>query len=273
MYYIPPEEAINMIKSIDGMPDVKVYELLQDYYGAILYRLQIERSKVLRFLYTNHKFLTVLNQVLEGAKIDEEAHRVCNAFLYDALVWHAEDKYTRKLIFILGKTINEKVSNELEDLGFLDRELCTFLAITFKSSYRDFTAITRLNFTLCTSSYINLTVDQVIKIYYVLAKKSITNSFIYTMLSTYVEDLADKNEECVNEMAIRNNDVISLAMCYILESLDPASISKILRSYYEHFKYKKHTRKSIPKIIKGKPGFVKIPIIIDELKAHKVFIV
>lgn len=270
-----PDKLYDILKNMDNYTDKQLYEIIQKDYHNIMKLATDYLSAKFRFICTSSRILSILNQVLSGLELTNDSLIRCNSFLFDSISKYNTDPYINNLLFIIGRTINTRLILSLEKLSFLDKDLCTFLAVSWKSSFKDFINVRRVNFTLSTSSYINLTPNQIIQVYYILSKNEIMNPIISTLLDTTVSSAVSKEESWVTDQVKNNDMAIFIAMIAILESLQPGPISRILRAYYEQLKYQqyKYDVKSVNEVIKDSPQqFIKLPIIIAELKEHGIYI-
>lgn len=266
----------NCMKSINTVSEKELYVYVSKNYSYILSELFGDTKEKYVELLNNPKFLFVLNQSLSDKELSNVDMIRFNDYIYTNIIYQNTDPFIRDILFSLGETINKKVVYALSVLGSMDHELCIFIAITYKSSFKDFINVKRINFTLCNSSKKILTVDEIIRIYFTLYSNSFTSLFLGTMFDRNIQDAEDNGEEWVTEQESIINDNITTAIIYLLETMSPADISRVLRTYYDEFK--NHHRGNINEVrtsirtVCTDPRFIKIPILLQELDGQGIII-
>lgn len=266
----------NCMKNINIVSEKELYEYISKNYSYILGELFGEAKNKYKSLLNNPKFLFVLNQALADKEISYTDLIKFNDYIYTNIIFQNTDSFIRGILFSLGETINKKTVYELSVLGSMDHELCIFIAITYKSSFKDYINVKRINFTLCNSSKKILTVNDIIKIYYTLYSNSFTSLFLATMFDKNIQDAEDNGEEWVTNQESIINDNITTAIIYLLETMNPSDISRVLRKYYDEFKSYHNSdinevRTSIRTVCTDR-RFVKIPILLQELDGQGIII-
>ena len=256
------------LKNIDAMSEKETYEVLKDSYSHILADIFDCNNKEYRFLLASPKFLTILTQVVTESPITHDECVHCNRFIYDYIVYARQDEYVRKLLFMLGEAVNKTVTRKLLGCG-VDEELAIFLAVATKSTFKEEVNIKRLNFTLATSNPGFMTVQKVVEIYEALFTR-IGFLFTTTMFDTSIPNTEDT--WVTNEVLAANNN-ITLANLYILESMEPIEITRVLLLYAEEFKmvYRSDyslTRCSLHTLTP--PNFIKTSIIVKQLEGDDI---
>lgn len=270
-------EFSNFIKNINTVSDKDLYNYISMNYTYILGELFGVKKDSYVDLLLNPKFLLVLNQALADKQFSNVDLIHLNDFIYNNIVFQNKDPFIRSILFSLGETINRSTVSALNVLGSLDHELCVFIAVTYKSSFKDTVNAKRINLALCISSKKILSVNEIINIYYVLYSKMFTPLFIATMFDRNVQDAEEKGEEWVTDREATINDNITSAIMYLLESMNPADISRVLKVFYDEFTntYKSNPnaiRTSIRAVCSEDSRYVKIPILIQELEGHNIMI-
>lgn len=261
---------LDKLKNIDAMSEKETYELLKDSYSHILADIFGCNNKEYRFLLASPRFLTILTQVVNEIELayDERVH--CNKFIYDYIVYANQDEYVRKLLFMLGEAVNKNITRKLLGCG-LDEELAIFLAVANKSTFKEEVNIKRLNFTLATSNSGLMTVQKIIEIYEALFSR-IGTLFITTMFDT---GISSTEEVWVTKEILEANNNITWANLYILESMEPIEITRVLLNYAEEFKMvhgfnSNSARFSLHDL--RSPNFIKTPIIVKQLEGDDILL-
>lgn len=267
----------NCMNNFNAISDYELYTFITKNYSHII--SEVFRSKNSKYnpLLQSHRFMMTLAEALSDINMTESDQIACNDYIYSAIVYQDIDAFMRKILFSLGEKINQSINTELERIGCLDKELCTFTAITYRSSNKGYLNVKRVNFTLTTSAKKILTAQELMNIYYVLYKNSFTEFFLGTMFDTGIQDAEENGEEWVTETEITINDNITTAVVNLLEIMLPADISRVFRSYYDMYSKQydcnpNSIRTSIRTICNGDSRFIKIPIILSELEGQGILI-
>jgi hypothetical protein len=262
-------ELIAKFKDIDAMSEKETYELLKESYSYILADIFSCNNKEYRFLLTSPKFLTILTQVVTEIQLTHDELVHCNKFIYDYIVYADQDQYVRKLLFMLGEAVNKSNTRRLLGCG-LDEELAIFLAVAHKSTFKEEVNIKRLNFTLATSNPESMSVQKVIDVYEALFSR-IGSLFISTMFDITI---ATTEDAWITKEVLEANNNITLANLYILESMEPIEITRVLLSYAEEFKMvHRYDYKSVRQSLHNLPSnFVKTPVIVKQLEGDEILI-
>lgn len=219
-------------------------------------------------------FIDMLRVYLENPiKESDERINVCG-FLYDTIVYHESNEFLQHLVYQIGEVINRKdIDNLYYQLnGKLDRTLCNFIILTKYSTFKQYLAVSRINFALCTS-YRKLFSDlEIISIYHLLFPNDFLNTFLATFKNTILLDAYKKGSKWVTQLSLNNDKTIDLAMCKILESMDANSISTVLEAYYNAYTIKKNIKSVLTIVTEHPKCFIRIPIIIEELKGKGIYI-
>lgn len=262
-------DLMNKLKDIEAMSVKETYELLRDFYSLILADIFGCNNKAYSFLLTSPKFLTILIQVVNEVNLSHDECVHCNKFIYEYIVYADQDEYVRKLLFMLGEAVNKSTVRKL--LGCeIDEELAIFLAVAHKSTFKEEVNIKRLNFTLATSNPSFMTVQRIIDIYQVLFTR------ISKLFTTTMFDIGITSEDAwVTKEILDANNNITWANLYILESMEPIEITRVLLTYAEEFKmvhaYNYNAvRYSMHNLTL--PTFIKTPILIKQLEGDDILI-
>lgn len=262
---------LDKLRNIDAMSEKETYELLKGSYSHILSDIFGCNNRDYRFLLTSTKFLTILTQVVTEVQLtyDEIVH--CNKFIYDYIVYAEQDEYVRKLTFMLGEAVNKSNSRKLLGCG-IDEALAIFLAVANRSTFKDEVNIKRVNFTIATSDSEIMSVQRIINIYEVLFKR-IGKLFTTTMFDIGISTCDDS---WVTQEVLEVNNNITLANLYILESMEPIEITRVLLNYAEEFKMIYGMNRNAVRFslhdLKDRPNFIKIPIIVKQLEGDDIIV-
>lgn len=261
------------LRKVNDKSEKDLFEFIREYYQEIFSLIYKDKYDKFKHLANSAKFLSALNQVFVGNQLRGDVLIECNNFLYDIIVYNPEP-YIRRLVFMVGDTVNRHIVDKLLKLGFLDKELCIFLAIAHRSTFKEYVSIRRVNFTIEVNK--NLDRNQLTQIYYILYAERFTPTFTAIMLDNTISDAVDSEAEWVTDRMVHMDEVIKLTAIYILESMTPAAIARVLRTYYETYKtvtnLTPNKAKSIREVVMHNPNFIKVPIILQELEGYDIVI-
>lgn len=270
-------KLMNCVRNINSIGDKELFDYISENYSYILSELFGPKVVLYISLMSNPKFLLVFNQALIGKTFSNVDLINLNNYIYNGIIMNGinmpNDLFTRTILFSIGETINKDMVCKLSVLGSLVNEFATFIAITNKSSFKDSVNVTRINFALCTTEKKIFTVKELMDIYYTLYGNTFTTFFVNTMFDRSIQNADDNGEEWVTEVEWQNNDNITTAMMYLLESMVPSNISTVLKEFYREFGNHNYNsgelRASIRALCTGE-DFVKVPIIIQELDGQGI---
>lgn len=279
-YSTPIEDVMESIITSADIPVPK--EIEQDYYlflhnhYDIMVRLRHGefRGRYDKLYSYVPFFINMLRVYMEiPIKEPDERINVCG-FLYDTIVYHDAGEYLQKLVYQIGEVVNRQdIDNLYYKLnGQLDRSLCNFIILTKYSTFKQHLAVSRINFALCTSYHKLFTVNDVIAIYQVLFPNDFLNTFLATFKNTIIQDAYKKGSKWVTQLALENDNIIDVTMCKILDSMDANSVSTVLESYCNACAIKKNIKSIVSIISRFPKDFIRIPIIIEELKGKGIYI-
>jgi hypothetical protein len=261
-----PGEELKLLENIEDNSEKEIYNIIRPNYSNILKDLFVCESSKFKFLLTSTKFLSVLIQVMNEVKLNHDEIVYCNNFIYDYIVFqNNQDEYIRKLLFMLGQIINKPIVNCLYGTNILDEELSVFLAITCNSTFKEEINVKRVNFTLCTSSPKILSIQNIIDIYSQLYKSKFSILFTTTMFDIDIQKAELEDQPWINNIISTNNNNITMALIYILDSMQPSNVTKTLYKYAQIYKSFGYNDSNIRISLKNLPvmGLKKIPVVID----------
>lgn len=216
----------DMLMNIDNLTDQELYNLIAVSYDNILSNIFINGDTNYLDIFTNQRFLTILNQVLYKVQLSYDNRIYCNKIAYDYLTIGPNNEYTRELLIVLAKTVNRGVLPSLVGLG-LSEDFATMLALSRFSSKKELVNIKRLNFTICSAPKELMNEQMIVWIYEKLIS-NFTDLFEGTMF-----DICDLNTVSQDYSDIYSD--ISLAILTILECMPTQHIQKVLSRYAADF--------------------------------------
>ena len=209
---------------IESISDSYLYQVIKASYKDILKGIFERKDTNYLVTFTNPKFLSVLNQVMNTIQIEHDERMACNKLAYDYLTLSHSDDYIRTLLFTLSKTVNKYYIPGLIGIG-LSENLASYLALARFSSHDDIINTKRVNFIIMTTSSNIMTEQRIVDIYSKLFD-SVTPLFEGTMF-----DYLNDEEDWVTDEIELVFSTISLAVLAILNSLPTNMIIKVLESY------------------------------------------
>lgn len=215
--------------NLDNLSDEEVYNLLCKTYPYILDEMFISKNMdLIKFLYTNSRFIMTLNNVLSRPDINlSYLQKVyCNKLAYDYFTARGEkDKYIRALMVNLSKTVNRSYTPGLIGLG-LNEELVSYLVNARFSSLKEVIQVKRLNLIIMNQSSDLMTVQMIVDIYGKLFDK-ITPLFSGIMYDHWSNDLF-VNQEMEDVYA-----TINIAILEIVNNLPQDIMYHLLKNFYD----------------------------------------
>ena len=209
---------------IESISDSYLYQVIKASYKDILKGIFERKDTNYLVTFTNPKFLSILNQVMNTIQIEHDERMACNKLAYDYLTLSHSDDYIRTLLFTLSKTVNKYYIPGLIGIG-LSENLASYLALARFSSHDDIINTKRVNFIIMTTSSNIMTEQRIVDIYSKLFD-SVTPLFEGTMF-----DYLNDEEDWVTDEIELVFSTISLAVLAILNSLPTNMIIKVLESY------------------------------------------
>ena len=209
---------------IESISDSYLYQVIKASYKDILKGIFERKDTNYLVTFTNPKFLSVLNQVMNTIQIEHDERMAYNKLAYDYLTLSHSDDYIRTLLFTLSKTVNKYYIPGLIGIG-LSENLASYLALARFSSHDDIINTKRVNFIIMTTSSNIMTEQRIVDIYSKLFD-SVTPLFEGTMF-----DYLNDEEDWVTDEIELVFSTISLAVLAILNSLPTNMIIKVLESY------------------------------------------
>ena len=207
---------------------------MKQKYGDIIFEIYENRHRYTQLL-LNSRFISILYQVIYTINVDDFLKMCCDSLLYYAITSLHPDNYIKGLIFMLGELINKEEIDQLKTLKHIDYELLTFLAITNHSIKDDIERVSRVNFTLCTSTKSVLTIADLRYIYAVFYSKEFSALLMGTVFDTTIDRGIEKEEPWVTPIVEGNNAQIKNTILLILENLDVSAIIHYLKMVGDEF--------------------------------------
>lgn len=225
---------IDFLDHIDESSDSEIFYTMKQKYGDIIFEIYENRHRYTQLL-LNSRFISILYQVIYTINVDDFLKMCCDSLLYYAITSLHPDNYIKGLIFMLGELINKEEIDQLKTLKHIDYELLTFLAITNHSIKDDIERVSRVNFTLCTSTKSVLTIADLRYIYAVFYSKEFSALLMGTVFDTTIDRGIEKEELWVTPIVEGNNAQIKNTILLILENLDVSAIIHYLKMVGDEF--------------------------------------
>lgn len=225
---------IDFLDHIDESSDSEIFYTMKQKYGDIIFEIYENRHRYTQLL-LNSRFISILYQVIYTINVDDFLKMCCDSLLYYAITSLHPDNYIKGLIFMLGELINKEEIDQLKPLKHIDYELLTFLAITNHSIKDDIERVSRVNFTLCTSTKSVLTIADLRYIYAVFYSKEFSALLMGTVFDTTIDRGIEKEEPWVTPIVEGNNAQIKNTILLILENLDVSAIIHYLKMVGDEF--------------------------------------
>lgn len=224
------DELFKKLSKIQELPDNYAYLLVKKEFSNILSDY-FKNDDIFSDIKNSSQFVVALTQVCQELSLTLEERVHCNTLIYDTLP-NINSSYMKKLYLFLGSIVNQNIVNSLITNCGLTKVLATFLAITRKSSLNDHINITKLNFTIMSTSPNIMTVQTIIDIYSVLFeyKYNIKDLFLLLSKETFVYTSKDS---WITSSIISVSNNISIACLSLVDSLDISYIEEIMLEYYE----------------------------------------
>lgn len=214
---------------LDKLSDEEVYHLICKTYPYILDEMFIAKNmELIRFLYTNSRFIMTLGNVLSRpeTKLNYLQTVYCNKLAYDYFTANVEkDGYIRDLLVNLIKVVNRSVTPGLIGLG-LSEELACYLTNTRYSSLKENIQVRRLNTFIMNQPSQLMTVQMIIDIYGKLFDR-ITPLFVGIMYDYWSDD------QFVNQEMVDIYATINIALLEIVNNLPENIMYHLLKNFYD----------------------------------------
>lgn len=213
--------------NINNLTDQQLYDLIMSSYDNILSDIFINGDTKYLEIFTHHRFLTILNQVMYKVNLSYDNRIYCNKIAYDYITLAGNpDQYTKDLLLALAKTVNRDLIPGLVGLG-LSEDLATKLVLSRFSSKKELVNIKRLNFAICSSDSRVMTPQMIVWIY-----EKLIDNFTFLFEGTMF-DLCDPRTVTSEFSEIYS--YISLAVLDILNNMPSENIKKVLSAYSGDF--------------------------------------
>lgn len=162
------ESIKNRLFKLDNLSDQDLYNLIYKTYNYLLDEMFIAKNgELIKFLYTNSRFLMAFNSVLgrPDIKLSYLQTIYCNKLAYDYFTARGDkDSYIKDLLVNLVKTVNRSVTPSLIGLG-LNEELVAYLVNARYSSLKENIQVKRLNVIIMNQPSEVMTVQMIVNIY------------------------------------------------------------------------------------------------------------
>lgn len=262
---------MNFLDHIDESSDYEAFQFIKKKYGDVIFELYENRQRYNDIL-INSKFLSILYQVIYTINIDAFNKMCCDSLLYYIITSLHPNEYIKGLVFMLGELINKTEIEALKQIKNLDYELLVFLAITNHSNSNDIERVSRVNFTLCTSSKYVLTCIDLRYIYAALYSKEFTALIMGTVFDTTIERGIDNEEPWITPIVEGTNRAIKDLLLWILENLDMSSLNHYLRLIADEFARRSHNEYTVSMSFKNLDytHYKKICIMVEQLQSEGI---
>ena len=220
----------NKLFKLENLSDQDLYTLVSKSYKYLLDEMVDNNMDLIKFLYTNPRFIMTFNNVLSrpDVKLTYLQSIYCNRLAYDFFTARGEkDKYIRALLVNLVKTVNRSIIPSLIGLG-LNEEIVSYLTNARFSSLKEHIQVRRLNLEImkCQSSV--MTVQMVVDIYGKLFDR-ITPLFEGIMYDHW------ENDQFMNQDMEDIYATINIAILEIVNNLPEDIMYHLLRNFHETY--------------------------------------
>lgn len=214
---------------LDKLSDEDLYHLIWKTYPYILDEMFISKNMdLIKFLYTNSRFIMTLGNVLSHPQINLTYLQTIyfNKLAYDYFTARCEkDNYIKALLINLIRTVNRSVTPSLIGLG-LSEELACYLTNARYSSLKENIQVKRLNLVMMNQSVDIMTVQMIVDIYGKLFDR-ITPLFSGIMYDYWPnEQFTSKDMEDIYA-------TINIAILEIVNNLPEDIMYHLLKNFYE----------------------------------------
>ena len=225
------ESIKNKLFNLDNLSDQDLYNFVYKTYNYILDEMFIAKNgDLIKFLYTNSRFLMTFNSVLGRPDIELSYLQTiyCNKLAYDYFTAKGDkDSYIKDLLVNLIKTVNRSVMPSLIGLG-LNEELAAYLVNARYSSLKENIQVRRLNLIIMNQPSEVMTVQMIVYIYGKLFER-ITPLFDGIMYDYWSNDQLVGNE--MEEIYA----TINVAILEIVNNLPEDIMYHLLRNFRETY--------------------------------------
>jgi hypothetical protein len=262
---------MDFLDHIDESSDSEIFYTIKQRYGDIIFEIYENRHRYNQLL-LNSRFISILYQVIYTINVDDFLKMCCDSLLYYIVTTLHPNDYIKGLVFMLGELINKEEIDQLKSLKHIDYELLTFLAISNHSINDDIERVSRVNFTLCTSTKSVLTIADLRYIYAVFYSKEFSALLMGTVFDTTIDRGIEKEEPWVTPIVEGNNNQIKNTILLILENLDTSAIVHYLKMIGEEFSRRNFNEYAIGLSFRqlNAVNFNKINIIGQQLQAEGI---
>lgn len=221
----------NRLFKLDNLSDQDLYNLISKTYQYLLDEMFISGNvELISFLYTNPRFIIMLNNVLSrpDIKLTYLQTVYCNKLAYDFFTARGDkDEYVRTLLINLIKTVNRSVTPSLIGLG-LSEEIVSYLTNARYSSLKENIQVRRLNLEIMKRPTDIMTVQMIVDIYGKLFDR-ITPLFDGIMYDYW------PNEQLVEQRVEDAYATINIAILEIVNNLPEDIMYHLLRNFNETY--------------------------------------
>ena len=214
---------LNKISNIDTLDEKEIKSIITRQHKMLLnYDLFLASSKSrkeMQALFTNKRFLTIFLDVIGLIELDRHEIICINKLAYDYYIMPTKDSEVSRLLLQISRVINNILTIKLS--AILGIENSKILAMFANSSFKEEKNIHRIN-TFLVRCNLDLNVQDMVNIYCILYE-SFSNLFTYTMLEPKPSGMSPEQ--------LKRFDNISLAMLYILDSMNSHDMKMVLYNY------------------------------------------
>lgn len=261
-YIDDPNALEKNLLEIDKLDAKSGYEFIKKNYKFML------TNERFQFAFKNPNILNYLTQICYETEFTYQETIYCNSVVYRFLTSVEEvDPYIIKNLLILANKLNLKTVNCL--LGCdLDLNTAIQLAVASKSSVNPNVCVARFNFILVCLPNKVLGIQKVIDIYTAVYLHRFSELLIGTFFDVNVKQSEEREEYWITDEIKENDNAVTWAILFILESLPPHMITKYIYMIVESFVVSygsdmNHVRASLHNLPRS---FIKVPVIVQQLE-------
>lgn len=213
------------LSNIDSLSDNELFEMIHNNYKLFLsdtYLLDYNYRQTVIDIFSDERFLTVLNKVLSQEILSDKIITCCNKVTWDYMSQqNSKNEEVSKKLLELSDTVNKTIVSLLS--AFIPVPLARNIAIARYSSFKMMKNIQRANFMIVKYGN-NISVQDIVNVYGIIYRYTrLTTVFLGIMFDLVTTDKPDELERAGK---------INTAIIEILErGMSEKDIALILNNY------------------------------------------
>ncbi len=211
------------LSDLDKISDQELYTLLSRYYDTILDQIFVSKDARFIDLFTNSRFITIINQVFYTVNLSDSQTRMINKMAYDYLVLkNDKDEYIQDLLMVMAKTVNRTTIPKLCALN-IPESVASLLTLARFSSSKERINVKRLNHILMSQPEESINEQLVVDIFLALF------DHLLPLFEGVMLDVVSAQNMSSSEAEIYG--LITLAILDLMNELPIADIMRGLESF------------------------------------------